>query len=84
MQRAVTMDQTTEAPEGLPNVGATSTARIEAFSDGIFAIVVTLLVLDIRLPSLTGPDPAQSLRRHLLAMLPLFLSYPLSFGIICI
>jgi uncharacterized membrane protein len=28
-----------------------SSSRIEAFSDGVFAIVVALLVLEIRVPS---------------------------------
>jgi uncharacterized membrane protein len=27
------------------------TARIEAFSDGIFAIAITLLILEIKIPS---------------------------------
>ena len=29
-----------------------STARIEAYSDGIFAIVVTLLALELRIPDI--------------------------------
>ena len=31
-------------------VGATESRRIEAFSDGVLAIVMTLLVLDIEVP----------------------------------
>jgi hypothetical protein len=31
-----------------------SKTRLEAFSDGMFAIIVTLLVLEIKIPSLAG------------------------------
>jgi uncharacterized membrane protein len=43
--------------------------RLEAFSDGVFAIIITIMVLDLRVPS--GP----SLR----STVPVFLSYVLSF-----
>jgi uncharacterized membrane protein len=58
--------------------------RIAAFSDGVFSIVVTLLVLDIRIPQLYGSDISDALLQNLLALTPKFLSYILSFIIICI
>jgi uncharacterized membrane protein len=48
-------------------------ARIEAFSDGVFAIAITLLVLDLKLPG-TG-----SLTHQLLAAWPRYLAYVVSF-----
>lgn len=46
--------------------------RLEAFSDGVFAIIITIMVLDLRTPS--GPS-LEALR----STLPVFLSYVLSF-----
>lgn len=46
--------------------------RLEAFSDGVFAIIITVMVLELKLPH--GADFA-SLRE----VLPVFLSYILSF-----
>jgi uncharacterized membrane protein len=47
-------------------------ARLEALSDGVFAIIITIMVLDLRVPS--GPS-LEALR----SMVPVFLSYVLSF-----
>jgi len=52
--------------------------RIEALSDGVFAIALTLLVLDIKVPSIEAKSEEQLL--HSLTLLaPKFLSYFLSF-----
>jgi uncharacterized membrane protein len=56
-------------------------SRIENLADGIFAIVMTLLVLEIKVPSiniLTNQD----LARQLYLITPLFLSYVLSFALL--
>lgn len=55
--------------------------RISAFSDGVFAIAVTLLVLDIRVPDPLQTTPAQ-LPGRLLHLWPELFSYALSFLII--
>jgi uncharacterized membrane protein len=60
------------------------TSRIEAFSDGVFAIIITLLVLEIHVPQVQGQDISGALEHSLLAMAPKFLSYILSFVIVCI
>ena len=53
--------------------------RVEAFSDGVFAIVITLLILDIKLPH---DIPYSDLGAALLAVVPKLQSYVLSFFII--
>lgn len=49
-----------------------SKQRLEAFTDGVVAIIITIMVLDLKIPS--GTDVAA-----LKAELPLFLAYALSF-----
>ena len=53
------------------------TGRLETFSDGVFAIAITLLILDVRVPS--GPE---SLTHRLLETWPNYLAYVVSFLII--
>ena len=57
--------------------------RIEAFSDGVFAIVVTLLVLELKVPSLTDHASVAELAHALREILPKFLSWLISFIIVC-
>jgi uncharacterized membrane protein len=57
--------------------------RIEAFSDGVFAIVVTLLVLELKVPSLHDHQSVGELAAQLLELLPKFLSWLISFVIVC-
>lgn len=49
-----------------------STGRVEAFSDGVIAIIVTIMVLELKVPD----DPTTG---SLAKVLPLFLVYALSF-----
>src|SRR5437660_11692348 len=57
--------------------------RIEAFSDGVFAIVVTLLVLELKVPALKDHASVSELAHALVDLLPNFLSWLISFIIVC-
>jgi uncharacterized membrane protein len=57
-------------------------ARIEALTDGVFAVAMTILVLDVRLPEDFDPATQAALVRALLAMWPKFLPYALSFYVL--
>lgn len=77
--------------EGLKSMAASQTLleekqtlRMEAFSDGVFAIAITLLVLGIRVPLAHDLEPGQSLIQVLLSQWPSFVSYLISFFTILI
>lgn len=65
-------------PENPPPAEA-STTRLEAFSDGVFAIAITLLVLEIRLPAERDIDALGGLAPALLALWPSYAAYVISF-----
>src|SRR5215213_9767579 len=52
--------------------------RVEALSDGVFAIVITLLILDIRVPDVDYSRLAEAL----VEILPRIFAYVISFGVI--
>jgi len=56
----------------------TETARIEAFSDGVYAIAITLLILEVKIPQ-PGPAP---LSTQLLRQWPSYISFLISFAFI--
>ncbi len=56
--------------------GVMGTGRMEAFSDGVIAVAITLLVLDLRVPDADG---ARSLADALGALWPNYLAYVISF-----
>ncbi|HTO21425.1 MAG TPA: TMEM175 family protein [Spirochaetia bacterium] len=54
--------------------------RLEAFTDGVYAIVITLLILDIRIPEV----PPAALPQALVSMLPQVFTYVLSFFVVAL
>jgi uncharacterized membrane protein len=58
------------------------TARLEAFSDGVFAIAMTLLILEIRVPQLPEGAGNRELGQALVALWPSFAAFAASFGTI--
>jgi uncharacterized membrane protein len=59
--------------------GESATTRLEAFSDGVFAIAITLLVLEIRLPPAGEIEHAGGLATALGALWPSYAGYVVSF-----
>ena len=60
----------------------TGTERVTAFSDGVYAIAITLLVLDLRLPELPATATADELTAALIGLSPKLFAYALSFVVI--
>jgi uncharacterized membrane protein len=62
----------------------TETSRVEAFSDGVFAIAITLLVLELRVPPVNQSYEKQALVNALLRLWPSFAAFLTSFSAILI
>ncbi|MEI6748713.1 MAG: TMEM175 family protein [Bacteroidota bacterium] len=60
------------------------TSRVEAFSDGVFAIALTLLILGIKIPNYEANTSNEILFRSLVKLWPSFLAFLLSFTTILI
>jgi uncharacterized membrane protein len=54
----------TAAPEGERLGRLSPTGRVEAFSDGVMAIAITLLVLDLKVPSPADAADGRLLQAH--------------------
>jgi uncharacterized membrane protein len=60
------------------------TSRIEAFSDGVIAIIVTLLIFEVRLPEVPPHASSAEFWAALVSIAPKFGSFALSFAAVAI
>ena len=58
--------------------------RLEMFSDAVFAIVVTLLVLELKVPHIKNALDMEEVKHELLHKLPIFYSWVISFFFVTI
>lgn len=56
-----------------------STSRLEIFSDGVIAIIITIMILELKLPELNAKQDEQDIKHHLIELLPHFGAYVFSF-----
>lgn len=59
-------------------------ARVEAFSDGVFAIALTLLILEIHMPRLAPGATSRDLLLELASLWPSFIAFLLSFFVVLV
>jgi uncharacterized membrane protein len=71
------MAQQGSEPERHPTAGM-GLGRLEALTDGVFAIAITLMVFEIRLPEVNDAG----LARAVAELWPFFLAYAISFGLL--
>jgi uncharacterized membrane protein len=65
-------------PGAVLRTGAADTGRVEAFSDGVLAIVITLLVLEIKVPQAL-PNDETALWQAIAGQLPMIGAWVVSF-----
>jgi uncharacterized membrane protein len=66
-------------PLSYDRIAGTSIERLAALSDGVFAVAMTLLVLDLRVPATESVHDELGLRHALIALSPRLLMYMMSF-----
>ena len=59
-------------------------ARLESFSDGVFSIVVTLLIFDIKVPTLAGAVSDGQLWYQIGLLTPLIVIYAVTFAVLAV
>jgi uncharacterized membrane protein len=59
-----------------------STTRVETFSDGVMAIMITIMVLEFKLPDFNGEKSSAEVQGHLVELVPSFIAYLFSFSMI--
>ena len=74
----------TESQQDIVSRQEKETARIEAFSDGVFAIAITLLILDIKVPHLGEHASERSLLVELGRQWKAYVAYLMSFSVILV
>lgn len=57
-------------------------SRLDALTDGIFAVAMTILVLDLHPPEMPGNDSNTTLAEMLLSLMPKLFVYGWSFGVL--
>ena len=66
-------------PTSYNQIAGQSVERLAALSDGIFAVAMTLLVLDLRVPAAEAIHSGHDLRHALAGLAPQFVMYMMSF-----
>jgi uncharacterized membrane protein len=59
-------------------------SRTEAFSDAVFAIIITLLILEIKIPALVNHESSKELLNALKVMFPKIVSWGVSFFFVAV
>ena len=84
-ERTQGLDEALSSMDETPAERAMDTARLEAFSDGVFAVAITLLILNIVVPDpINAQGHGVNLAAELLARAPSYFAYIISFLFILI
>ena len=69
-------------PEEKPVAAFHGNERIIALSDGVFAIVITLLVLEIKVPEIPHDLVAEKLSHAVVELIPKMIAHAISFVVL--